>query len=50
MQEFINDKEEAERAIKFMNPNSMDETERVYWELSRAKIVAQGGDDDVQNI
>jgi hypothetical protein len=35
------DKEEAEHVIMFMNPISMIAMVRAYWELSRAKIMAQ---------
>jgi uncharacterized membrane protein YgcG len=37
-------KEEADRSIMFMNPNSMDATAKDYWELTHAKIIAQSLD------
>ena len=32
-------KKDEERAIMFMNPNTMDETARKYWELTRGEIL-----------
>ena len=40
-EERIRDAKKAEeRAIMFMNPNTMDETDRKYWELTRGEILA----------
>lgn len=33
-------KKDKECAIMFINPNTMDETERKYWELTRGEILA----------
>jgi hypothetical protein len=35
------EKEEANRAIMFMNPNSMNAAARAYWEITHAKILAE---------
>ena len=32
-------KKAGDRAIMFMNPNTMDETARKYWELTRGEIL-----------
>jgi hypothetical protein len=37
-------KEEADRSIMFMNPNSMDAMAKEYWDLTHAKIIAQSLD------
>jgi hypothetical protein len=45
------EREDADRTIMFMNPNSLDDKVRAYWEISRAKILAResggGGGDGV---
>jgi hypothetical protein len=44
-------REDADRTIMFMNPNSLDDKARAYWEIARAKILAResggGGGDGV---
>ncbi|KAM0911755.1 hypothetical protein ACQ4PT_013235 [Festuca glaucescens] len=44
------EREDAERNIMFMNPSTLDDKARVYWEISHARILAResggGGDGD----
>jgi hypothetical protein len=35
------EREDADRTIMFMNPSSLDDKARTYWEIARAKILAQ---------
>jgi hypothetical protein len=34
------EREDADRTIMFMDPSSMDEKARAYWEITRAKILS----------